>query len=299
MLPEERDATLAAVIRSRVHGEPLRLEYRLRARTGEVLWFRDQADFVCDEAGRPLFMQGTLIDITVNKLAEQHLAQSQDALRALAAYQERIKENERQRIAREIHDELGGLLTGIKAYISVVGERCRQAGRMPDPLLDDAAALAQDAMDTVRRVIADLRPSVLDQLGIWEALEWYVSQAAQRSCLAYECETDPDAARVELDAERSIMLFRIVQEAMTNVQRHAAASTVRLHVRYADGGVLVALEDDGRGIPAGAQLSRTSWGILGMQERSRSLGGELTLAPRPGSGTVMSLRIPMEERHVA
>lgn len=298
MLPEDRDAALAAIARSRVQGAPLRIEYRLRSRAGEVLWFRDQADVVRDEDGRPQFMQGTLIDITANKLAEQNLAQSREALRALAAYQERIKENERGRIAREIHDELGGLLTGIKAYISVVAERCRQAGQVPDPLLGDAAALAQDAMDTVRRVIADLRPSVLDQLGIWAALDWCVSQGARRSSLAYTCDTDPEATRLELDAERSIMVFRIVQEAMTNVQRHAAASSVRLQVRHADGGIVLTLEDDGRGIPADAQQSGTSWGILGMQERSRSLGGELTLAPRPGGGTVLRLVVPMEACHV-
>lgn len=299
MLPEERNTSMAAIARSRIHGAPLRLEYRLRTRAGAVLWFRDQADVVCDEAGRPQFMQGTLIDITANKRAEQHLAQSQDALRALAAYQERIKESERQRIAREVHDELGGLLTGIRAYISVVAERCRQAGQAPDPLLGDAATLAQDAMDTVRRVITDLRPSVLDQLGIWAALDWCVIQGARRSGLAYACEIDPEATRLELDAERSIMLFRIVQEAMTNVQRHAAASTVRLQVRHADGGILVTLEDDGRGIHDGAQQSPTSWGLLGMQERSRSLGGALTLAPRAGGGTVMRLRVPVEEGHAA
>lgn len=295
LLPEDRQEVLAAVARSRMLGLPLRLEYRLRTRAGEVLWFRDHADLVSDEGGQPLFMQGTLIDITASKLAEQSLAQSQDVLRALAAYQERIKENERQRIAREIHDELGGLLTGIKAYISVVGERCRQAGQEPDPLLADTAALAQDAMDTVRRVISDLRPSVLDQLGVWAALEWYAGQVAQRSGLACGCEIAPAAAALDFDAERSIMLFRIVQEAMTNVQRHARARRVWLRVRREQGAILVTIEDDGCGITAGAeQGARKSWGILGMQERSRSLGGELALAPRAGGGTVVSLRMPME-----
>lgn len=298
MLPEERQATLAAIGRSRIRGEPLRAEYRMRTRAGDTVWFRDQADMVHDDAGRPLFMQGTLIDITANKLVEQRLASSQDALRALGAHQERIKENERRRIAREIHDELGGLLTGIKAYISVVGERCRQAGQAPDPLLDDAAALAQDAIDTVRRVIADLRPSVLDQLGIWAALDWYVSQVAQRSGIECDCRIAADVACLDVDAERSIMLFRIVQEAMTNVQRHAGAAKVRLRVGYANHGLLLTLEDDGCGIAIDAGQGK-SWGILGMQERSRSLGGELTLAPRTGGGTLVSLRVPMEVDHVA
>jgi two-component system sensor histidine kinase UhpB len=289
MLPEERAGVLAEVMRCRAAGLPLRLEYRLRARTGAVLWFRDQADLVRDDAGKSLFMQGTLVDITANKEAERQLTEARDELRKLAAYQERIREEERQRIAREIHDELGGLLTGIKAYVSVIGERAAQAGLAADPLLADTAALAQDAIDTVRRVIADLRPSVLDQLGIWAALEWYAAQVVQRSGIACGCEIDPAAAMLDLDADRGIMLFRIAQEAMTNVQRHAGAHRVLLRVRLADDVLVVTVEDDGCGIAADAGAS---WGILGMRERARSFGGTLTVAPRPGGGTVVTLRMP-------
>jgi len=294
MLPEEREALLGEILQCRAEGRPLRLEYRLRARSGELLWFRDQADVVHDEAGELLFMQGTLIDITANKRAEQDVTETRDALRRLAAHQERIREGERQRIAREIHDELGGLLTGIKAYISVLGERSVQAGRAVDPLLAEASTLAQEAIGTVRRVITDLRPSVLDQLGIWAALEWYAGQVAQRSGLECSCRIAPAAAAIEFDAERSIMLFRIVQEAMTNVQRHAAAATLRLQVDYRRGQLAVLVEDDGRGIEASVPQAASSWGILGMQERSRSLGGELAVLPRPGGGTLVSLQVPLE-----
>lgn len=300
MLPEEREGLLAEVRRCRSAGLPLRLEYRLRTRAGEVLWFRDQADVVHDDMGRQLFMQGTLVDITANKLAEQQLTQARDELRRLAAYQERIREGERQRIAREIHDELGGLLTGIKAYVSVIGERSAQAGMAVDPLLADTAALAQEAIDTVRRVITDLRPSVLDQLGIWAALEWYSAQVAQRSGIACGCAIAPAAAALDLDPDRSIMLFRIVQEAMTNIQRHAGAHRILLQVRLGDGMLAVSIEDDGCGIAADeAPTGDASWGILGMQERSRSLGGTLQVAPRPGGGTAVTLQIPMDTRHAA
>lgn len=300
MLPDEREALLAEVRRCRNSGLSLRLEYRLRTRSGEILWFRDQADVVHDEAGRLLFMQGTLVDVTANKLAEQQLTQARDELRRLAAYQERIREGERQRIAREIHDELGGLLTGIKAYVSVLGERSAQAGKVADPLLADTAALAQEAIDTVRRVISDLRPSVLDQLGIWAALEWYAAQVAQRSGMACGCEIAPAAAALELDPDRSIMLFRIVQEAMTNIQRHAGAGRILLQARLADGMLAVSVDDDGCGMAAGEGAAReASWGILGMQERSRSLGGTLQVAPRPGGGTIVTVRIPMEPHRAA
>ena len=300
LLPEDRTRVLAEVLHCRREGLPLRLEYRLRTRSGDVLWFRDHADVVHDDAGQALFMQGTLIDITANKLAEQELIVARDELRRLAAHQERIREAERQRIACEIHDELGGLLTGIKAYISVIGERCVQAGREADPLLGDTAALAQEAIDTVRRVITDLRPSVLDQLGIWTALDWYGAQVAQRSGLECHCEVSSEAVALAIDPDRSIMLFRIVQEAMTNIQRHAAAAKIRLQVRYANGLLTVQVEDDGCGIAATtAPASSTSWGIRGMQERSRSLGGELSVLPRTGGGTIVMLQVPIEAHYVA
>jgi len=298
MLPEDRDMLLAEISRCRQRRQPLRLEYRLRARGGEVLWLRDQADAVYDETGQPLFMQGTLVDITANKTAEQKLAQTRDELRHLAAHQERIREGERQRIAREIHDELGGLLTGIKAYVSVLAERRKQEGKPVDPLFDDTSALAQEAIDTVRRVIADLRPSVLDQLGIWAALEWYTAQVGLRSKLRSSCEIAPAASKLAMDPERSIMLFRIVQEAMTNIQRHASASTVRVRVQVENAELAVAVEDDGCGMATGMPAATSSWGILGMQERSRRLGGELTVGPRAGGGTIVMLRVPLEDSHV-
>ncbi|WGG53233.1 response regulator [Rugamonas sp. DEMB1] len=297
MHPDERLATLQAIVASRRAGTALRLEYRLYARDGAEHWFRDEAEVVRDDAGVPLFMQGILIDITPNKLAEQALLQSQHELRRLAAHQESIKEGERKRIAQEIHDELGGLLTGIKAYISVAIERAEAAGRPAEPLLADAAGLAQDAIGTVRRVITDLRPSVLDQLGVWAALEWYVEQVSQRAGLHCSCHIDAAAAALELGPERSTMLFRIVQEALTNVVRHAEASEVSLSVRRVAGALEVVIDDDGKGIDTERLLNRESWGILGMHERSRHFDGELKIHGKAGRGTTLQLRLPLEEEN--
>ncbi|MFA9218997.1 MAG: response regulator [Sphingomonadaceae bacterium] len=294
--PADHDGVLAAIATSRQSGSPLRIEYRLLARDGAVFWFRDQAAVICDEAGQALFMQGMLVDITPNKLAEHALRHSQDALRRLAAHQENIKEQERKRIAQEIHDELGGLLTGIKAYISVAIERNMAAcDGPPDPLLTDAATLAQDAIATVRRVITDLRPSVLDQLGVWAALEWYAGQIAQRSGLQIECQIAPAVAALDLGLERSTMLFRIVQEGLTNVVRHAAARSVRLAVTREAQHLLLTLVDDGSGIAPERQRNRESWGIQGMHERSRHFAGTLSIVGQPGQGTTLQLRLPLGE----
>ncbi|RFP13873.1 MULTISPECIES: response regulator [unclassified Duganella] len=297
MDPEQREATLAALQASRRDGSPLHLEYRLHARDGRALWLRDQAELVRDEQGQPLFMQGIMIDITQTKLGEQALLASQQALRSLSAHQEQIKENERKRIAQEIHDELGGLLTGIKAYIAVSIERAEAAAAPAEPLLAEAAGLAQDAIDTVRRVITDLRPSVLDQLGVWAALEWYAEQVERRSGLHCQCTVAAAAGELELDAGRSTMLFRIAQEALTNVVRHAGASNAALQVDYADGVLELRISDDGQGIAAERLLNRESWGILGMHERCRHFDGELKITGLPGQGTTLLLRLPLDEQH--
>jgi len=294
MVDSERAGVLAAIGASRASASTLSIEYRLCSRDGQQFWFRDQAEVVTDDEGTPLFMQGILIDITRNKQAEYALLQSQDALRGLAAHQESIKECERTRIAQEIHDELGGLLTGIKAYIGVAIANGAARGAAPEPLLSEADALVQDAIDTVRRVITDLRPSVLDQLGIWAALEWYGGQVERRAGLHVHCEVAPAAAALTLTQQHSTMLFRVVQEALTNVVRHAGATEARLHAWTAGAELLLSVTDDGKGIDAARLLNRESWGILGMQERAGHCGGNVTFDSTPGRGTTLLLRLPLE-----
>ena len=290
--PEDRDRVRQAVAFSRSHAQPLSIEYRLTAKDGREFWFRDEAQIIDDGSPRPP-IQGILLDITHNKLAEQTLQRSQAELRSLAAHQERIKENERKRIAQEIHDELGSLLTGIKAYVSVSVERSVQAGGAADPLLVDASRLADEAIGAVRRVITDLRPSVLDQLGVWEAMRWYANQIQARSDLDCDCTIDAAMSNVPIDAELSTMLFRIVQEALTNVVRHADATCVSIRAQARSDEIVIEVKDDGKGITTENAAGGESWGILGMHERVRHFGGSLTISGRAGHGTTVELRVPM------
>lgn len=241
---------------------------------------------------------GMVRDISERKHAEEALRQSQLELRRLSAHQEQLKEQERKRIAQEIHDELGALLTGIKAYVSVSIDRATKAGAEADPLLVETASLADTAIKAVRRVITDLRPSVLDQLGVWAALEWYADQIEDRSGLDCICSIDASALEVELDHERSTMLFRVVQEALTNVVRHAEASSVSVEAKCKDGFITVRIEDDGKGIDTDRLLNRDSWGLLGMYERSHHFGGDLRITGTPGQGTQVVLRLPLENMNV-
>lgn len=225
--------------------------------------------------------------------AQTELHQSRSTLRKLIDHQESIKEDERKRIARDIHDDLGAVLTGIKANVSVSLDRSQRAGFPEDLLLREAVQQADAAIATVRRVIAELRPSVLDQLGVWAALEWYAGQIEERTGLQCQWSISDSAAAVDLDSERSIMLFRVVQEALTNVVRHADARHVKIRILCYKQMIIVKIKDDGVGIDAQQLLDGESWGILGMHERTRHFGGELNISGTSGTGTAVILRLPL------
>jgi two-component system sensor histidine kinase UhpB len=179
----------------------------------------------------------------------------------------------------------------------VSNDRAVRAGAQPDALLLDAASLAETGLKAVRKVITDLRPSVLDQLGIWAALEWYAGQVEERSGILCDWTIDDNALAIELDQERSTMLFRVVQEALTNVVRHARASSVAVNVAASVAAITVLVKDDGMGIDTERLLNRESWGILGMYERVRHFGGELRITGTPGQGTSVFLQLPLEHSH--
>jgi PAS domain S-box-containing protein len=233
---------------------------------------------------------GSVLDISDFKRVETELRQSQASLRELGEHQERIKENERKRIAREIHDELGGLLTGIKAYVSVASSRL-DSNAAAAPLLAEAMAQADSALDTVRRVIADLRPSVLDQLGVWEAIEWQASQVEAQTGIPCHCRISADLPPVGSDS--GAMLFRIVQEALTNIARHANATSIEISASCDGDDLLVEVRDNGKGIAFESLSEHSTWGLRGMRERAHYLGGSLHVGNAQGGGTVVSLRLPL------
>lgn len=233
-------------------------------------------------------------EIVERKQIEDKLRHSQDQLRKLAARREDIREAERQRIAREIHDELGGFLTVIKANISTARQRSGGRAQEADGLLADAMEASDRAIEALRRVIADLRPSVLDHLGVWAALRWYANQVRERTGLECTCVVDESLNSFCLNSDHETMIFRITQEALTNVIRHAGATRAAIRAFRLGGNLVVEVEDNGKGIEAHRLLGEESWGILGMHERTRHFGGELRISGMPGQGTVVVLRIPLE-----
>jgi PAS domain S-box-containing protein len=228
-----------------------------------------------------------------NALLFEQLRASQEQLHDLAGYLETSREEERTRIARGIHDELGQVLTALKIDLSWL------ARRLPDGQLGltEKVGAMSDLVDatiqTVRRVATELRPGVLDDLGLAAALEWQAGEFSARTGIG--CELDLCDPEMALDHDLSTALFRIVQETLTNVARHAEATQVKVKLSRGPDGLVLVIRDDGRGITVEETLDPKSLGLLGMQERARAWGGDVAFHGVRGEGTTVTVKIPWVE----
>ncbi|HJV86128.1 MAG TPA: sensor histidine kinase [Noviherbaspirillum sp.] len=231
-------------------------------------------------------------EVAERRNMEEALRQSQETLRELAAYQERIREDERKRIAREIHDELGQNLLVLRLDVSALHAR---AGTR-HPLLRERSAAALEYIDTtmksIRNIMNNLRPSVLD-LGLSAAIEWQVRQFEQRNGIA--CELVMDEEGLVLQEAQATAIFRILQESLTNVGRHAQANRVRIELGVAHGRLTLTIEDNGVGMYPGDRRKPRSFGLVGIQERVKMLSGELNIDSCVGKGTVLRLSVPLRD----
>ena len=226
-------------------------------------------------------------ELAERTLTEQRLRASEENLRALAAHLQSVREEERIHIARDIHDELGQALTGLKFDINAL------AKGSDDPQMLERTAGIGKAIDriinSVRRISSGLRPEVLDEIGLSAAIDWQAREFSRRTGIRCVVRIDPEFA--DPDKERSTALFRIFQELLTNVARHANAS--RVAVRLSDGEVLhLQVEDNGRGIEARKFENPRSLGFMGLRERTLALGGKIDVQGEAGKGTTVSVAIP-------
>ena len=271
-------------------------EYRIRSRIGDLRWFHDEAVVVEDGAGDPQFLQGILLDITEQKEAEEQLKTSRQQLRHLAAHIETVREEERTWIAREIHDELGQSLTGLKMELSWLEKKMIHTSHpISTPLLLEKLESMKELVDTtissVRRIATQLRPGILDSLGLIAAIEWQAMDFQARTGIECKFALLPDST--VLDEKRSSAIFRIFQEILTNVARHANATGVSTSMREEAGNLILEVEDNGRGITEEEKSNVRSLGLLGMKERANLLGGEVRILGSNGHGTTVTVRIPV------
>jgi signal transduction histidine kinase len=266
------------------------VEYRVVRPDGEVRLVHSHGEAVRDEAGRPRRAFGTVQDVTELKRAEETLKATSEQLRALSARLQSAREEEATRIAREIHDELGQALTAIKLEVTTL-LRDLPADEGPAPQRSRSIVkLLDEAIQSIRRIATELRPGILDDLGLAAAVEWVAEEFEARTGTTVQVSLP--GIDVAMDQSRVTALFRILQETLTNVARHANATRVRVRLAVEDGMLTLEVHDNGRGIVLEQLSASNSLGILGMRERALLLGGELIINGVPGFGTTVMARIP-------
>ncbi|MGE5452099.1 MAG: PAS domain S-box protein [Acidobacteriota bacterium] len=233
-------------------------------------------------------------DISSQKAVERALRDAHDQLRTLSAHHDAVLEEERRQIAREVHDELGQLLTGLKMEVSTLGLRFGSVPGMSDAI-DDMQGQLVRIMTVVRQVAGNLRPAVLD-LGLLAAVEWLVDEYQRRCKLACEivCPAG-DAVSQYLSPHLVTVAFRCVQESLTNIARHAHASRVTIGLIRQNDVLSLSITDNGKGFDSADVMSRSAFGLRGMRERVQAQGGQLSVISRHGAGTTIDIQLPLNK----
>ena len=272
----------------------------LKQAKAEIKRLNDQLEERVGQRTRELAATNAALrtEIDERKLVEATLRQSRQKLRALTARVESLREDERIRISREIHDNLGAKLTGLKLDLQWMERKFGDMGGSPalNPLVDRIVAateLVDEIISTVQEIAGELRPGVLDKLGLEAALQYEARRFQERTGIP--CQIRLPEIELTLPAEHSTALFRIFQECLTNVARHARATNAEAELGLEDGCVLLRVKDNGQGMVETEVASRESLGLLGMKERAALLGGGIRFEPGPDGGTLVTVRIRKPE----
>lgn len=233
-----------------------------------------------------------LRDITERVRVEDELRVSREELQRLSENIQRMREHEKTRIARELHDDLGQQLTALKMEVTLAENELRQTGTVAAQTnLRNVYASIDQIVASVRRIAADLRPVMLDDLGLVPAIEWLVNDFSTRYKIRVIAHID--AGEIDFNRDSGTAVFRMIQEALTNVARHAAATEVMLDIVRDDPHCIVRVADNGRGVPHGTRPSRKSFGLIGLRERAAGLGGDIRVRTASGQGFALTITLPL------
>jgi two-component system sensor histidine kinase UhpB len=287
--PEDLPRVMEKWLGDMAAGKPSEDEMRLRQADGEYRWFLVRTVPLRDELGNIVKWFGTSTEIEDRKKAEDALQRSLEELRALAARLQSVREEERTRLARQFHDELGQALTGIVLESASLIRELPEGAKQQSNRAESIMKLADETIQTVRRISTELRPGILDDLGLRAAVEWAVKEFQSRT--GTNCRLDLPEDDIVIDQEPATALFRILQEALTNVARHANATQVNVRLAKEEGTLILEVHDNGKGINSQELSAGRSLGILGMRERALILGGGFAISGALGQGTTIEVRI--------
>jgi len=260
-------------------------EYRFRRKDGAYAQIYDRGYVIHDADRRPVRMVGSMMEVSERKRTEAQL-------RNLAARLEAIREEERTRIAREIHDEVGQALTALKMDLAWLAKKIPGRGTPVRRKLVGMEGVIDATMDALHRILAELRPGVLDDLGLPAAIRWLAAEFKRRTEIA--CTVQMTGGEPGLDSGQATAVFRILQEALTNVARHAKARRVEIRLHVLPTAFELVVTDDGRGITSAELQATGTLGILGMRERAITWHGRVTVHGEPGRGTTVRVFMPVD-----
>jgi len=277
-------------------GSDVQTEFRLRKADGNYVWLAQVVRRTNVNDAHP-HARGFLFDLTEAKEREQELERSRILMRQLALRIQAVREEERKNIARELHDELGQALTLFRIDLAWLEARFAKVGisdRAIEEKLPEMKEMAGGTLQIMRRILTALRPPVLDEFGLIAALEWQAGEFSRRVGIRCELQTEPiDCADMDL----ATAIFRTFQEILTNIARHANASSVKVKFARTPAGVMLTVSDNGRGFLASHAEREKSFGLLGMRERAESLGGKLTISSTVNVGTTVTVVLPLNREN--
>ncbi|MDP1801417.1 MAG: PAS domain S-box protein [Bacteroidota bacterium] len=272
-----------------VYGKIHKKVWRHKKKNGELMFVSVNAHIIDYEGKRVSLVM--IDDVTEKLKAEAELISSYNQLQELTAHLQVIREEERTRIAREIHDELGQQLTALKMDTSMLSKKINVADELVTEKLSNMISLIDDTVKTVRRISSDLRPGILDDLGLIPALEWQGEEYEKRTGIKLLFQTNIND--LVLEREISTNVFRIFQEALTNIIRHSSATETNILIEKKEQDLLLIIKDNGQGFEVDNLKKKQSWGIVGMKERAILLKGELIIESKKLQGTTITLKVPI------
>ena len=291
--PDDRARVSETVAAALVDGRGFRLDERIVRLDGAQRVLRSQGEVVKGEGGKALKLLGACFDVTEQKASEERLRAAAGTLQRLSRRLVEAEEAERRRIARELHDRVGQNLSALNINLDIVLGELGESG--PHELrvrLRDSLALVDGTLQTIENVMAELRPPLLDEYGLGAALGWHAEEYSRRTGLAIEFDDLARSRIRDLRPEGAAALFRIAQEALSNIARHANARKVRLLLESDERELALTISDDGAGFDPGAAPA-TRWGMTAMRERALAAGGQLEIDSAPGRGTTVRAAVPL------
>ncbi|MFO8234223.1 MAG: PAS domain S-box protein [Bacteroidales bacterium] len=292
--PEDKEQTINQYLGAFKKRQNFTLEYRIKNKDNQYRWFYDIGAPMYDDNDSFLGYIGSCIDLTERNKIEQELKESRNQLKKLSSYQQNLIEQERSYIAREIHDELGQYLSAIHMGLSWIKKQIDRRDRKMRSKILELIELTNVTLQKVKQLATELHPSIIDDMGILSAIEWYVNEFEKQSKISCYLYLPDNEVEIGIDENKAINIYRIIQEALNNVYRHAEASKVEVSMKQNEKEITLEIKDNGIGFDLSENQATDNLGVIGMKERAFIMNATFSIKGDKGSGTQVTIKIPIK-----